>query len=163
LPKPIPTTCAAAVHAVDAQIALAEPKTLDQVREESLASERFTLILFASFAVLALSGHTGHLWRVGLFRGASDAKHAVWRACAGSLGLRLRGADSAGRSAAGLLSSRAKSGVDRAHAHASYRMTTRCSRAFFGLAGRTRRCPDKRLICYLGCSDAPVCPYRRSE
>ena len=39
---------------VDAQIALAEPKTLDQIREESLASERFTLILFASFAAVAL-------------------------------------------------------------------------------------------------------------
>jgi putative ABC transport system permease protein len=53
-PAAMQASIAAAVHAVDPQIALAEPKTLDQVREESLASERFTLILFGSFAVVAL-------------------------------------------------------------------------------------------------------------
>jgi len=53
-PAAMQSSIAAAVHAVDPQIALAEPKTLDQVREESLASERFTLILFGSFAVVAL-------------------------------------------------------------------------------------------------------------
>jgi putative ABC transport system permease protein len=53
-PASMLTSIAAAVHKVDAQIALAEPKTLDQIREESLASERFTLILFATFAAVAL-------------------------------------------------------------------------------------------------------------
>jgi putative ABC transport system permease protein len=45
---------AAAVHAVDPQIALDEPKTLDQVREDVLADDRFTVILFVSFAAVAL-------------------------------------------------------------------------------------------------------------
>jgi predicted permease len=53
-PASMQASIAAAVHAVDPQIALAEPKTLDQIREESLADERFTLILFGSFAVVAL-------------------------------------------------------------------------------------------------------------
>ena len=45
---------AAAVHQVDSGVALAEPKTLDQVREESMSDQRFTLILFSSFAAVAL-------------------------------------------------------------------------------------------------------------
>lgn len=48
------TSIAAAVHAVDPQIALAQPRTMDEVREETLSDERFTLILFSSFAVVAL-------------------------------------------------------------------------------------------------------------
>ena len=53
-PAAMQTSIAAAVHAVDPQIALAEPKTLEQIRDESLSDERFTLILFGSFAVVAL-------------------------------------------------------------------------------------------------------------
>jgi ABC-type antimicrobial peptide transport system permease subunit len=45
---------AAAVHAVDPQIALDEPKTLDQVRDDVLANDRFTVILFVTFAAVAL-------------------------------------------------------------------------------------------------------------
>ena len=45
---------AAAVHAVDPQIGLAEPRTMDQVRDEVLASDRFTMLLFACFALVAL-------------------------------------------------------------------------------------------------------------
>ncbi|HEV2136738.1 MAG TPA: ABC transporter permease [Terracidiphilus sp.] len=45
---------AAAVHAVDPAVALAEPKTMDEVVDESMASERFTLVLFTCFAVIAL-------------------------------------------------------------------------------------------------------------
>lgn len=45
---------AAAVHAVDPDIALAEPQSMDQIRDTTMASERFTLVLFASFAVVAL-------------------------------------------------------------------------------------------------------------
>jgi ABC-type antimicrobial peptide transport system permease subunit len=45
---------AAAVHQVDSGIALAEPKTLDEVVDESMANQRFTLILFTSFAAVAL-------------------------------------------------------------------------------------------------------------
>ena len=53
-PATMVSSIAAAVHAVDPGIALAEPKTLDQVRDETVASERYTLVLFTSFAVVAL-------------------------------------------------------------------------------------------------------------
>ena len=45
---------AAAVHQVDPAVALAEPKTLDEVRDTTVANDRFTLILFVCFATLAL-------------------------------------------------------------------------------------------------------------
>ena len=45
---------AAAVHSVDPQIALADPKTMDEVRHDVLADDRFTLILFTCFAAVAL-------------------------------------------------------------------------------------------------------------
>jgi putative ABC transport system permease protein len=44
----------AAVHSVDPEIALAQPQTLDQTRSDTMASERFTLILFGTFAAVAL-------------------------------------------------------------------------------------------------------------
>ena len=53
-PSTMVKSVAAAVHAVDPAVALAEPKTLDQVVDESMDNERFTLILFTSFAVVAL-------------------------------------------------------------------------------------------------------------
>jgi putative ABC transport system permease protein len=45
---------AAAVHAVDPQIALAEPMTLDQVKYRNLGNDRFIMTLFLSFAAVAL-------------------------------------------------------------------------------------------------------------
>jgi putative ABC transport system permease protein len=48
------TSVAAAVHQVDSSLALAQPKTLDQIVDESMANQQFTLILFTSFAVVAL-------------------------------------------------------------------------------------------------------------
>ncbi|HZZ37676.1 MAG TPA: ABC transporter permease [Acidobacteriaceae bacterium] len=44
----------AAVHAVDPDVALAHPETMDQIREETMADQRFTLVLFGTFAVVAL-------------------------------------------------------------------------------------------------------------
>jgi putative ABC transport system permease protein len=43
-----------AVNAVDSQAALALTRTMDQVRGETLADDRFTAILFASFGAVAL-------------------------------------------------------------------------------------------------------------
>ena len=40
---------AAAVHKVDSQIALAEPRTLDEVKRLMLADDRFTMSLFVAF------------------------------------------------------------------------------------------------------------------
>jgi putative ABC transport system permease protein len=72
------------VHAVDAQIALAEPKTLDQVREESLANERFTLILFASFAVVALFLATLGIYGVVAFSVAQRSHEIALRMALGA-------------------------------------------------------------------------------
>jgi len=53
-PSAMSKTIAAAVHSVDPQIALARLRTLDQVKKESLGEDRYTMVLFASFAVVAL-------------------------------------------------------------------------------------------------------------
>jgi putative ABC transport system permease protein len=53
-PEIMTKSIAAAVHAVDPQIAIAEPRTMDQVKGLMLSSDRFTMILFFSFAVVAL-------------------------------------------------------------------------------------------------------------
>jgi putative ABC transport system permease protein len=45
---------AAAVHAVDPTIALAQPKTMDEIKSDVLAGDRFTMVLYFSFAVVAL-------------------------------------------------------------------------------------------------------------
>ena len=45
---------AAAVHSVDPQIALAEPRTLDEVKSLMLSDDRFTMNLYFCFAIVAL-------------------------------------------------------------------------------------------------------------
>ncbi len=45
---------AGAVHKADPTAALVDPRTILQVRDDVLASDRFTMILFVSFAVIAL-------------------------------------------------------------------------------------------------------------
>jgi len=47
-------TIAAAVHAIDPTLAMAEVRTLDQIREEDLSGDRFSLLLYAIFAAIAL-------------------------------------------------------------------------------------------------------------
>jgi putative ABC transport system permease protein len=53
-PEIVRKSIAAAVHSVDPQIALAEPRTMDEVKSMSLADDRFTMALFGSFSVVAL-------------------------------------------------------------------------------------------------------------
>jgi putative ABC transport system permease protein len=53
-PAAMTRTIAAAVHSVDPQIALARVRTMDQVREESFGEDRYTMVLFACFAGVAL-------------------------------------------------------------------------------------------------------------
>jgi len=53
-PAAMTATIAAAVHSVDPQIALGRIRTMDQVKNESLAEDRFTMVLFAGFAAVAL-------------------------------------------------------------------------------------------------------------
>jgi putative ABC transport system permease protein len=44
-----------AVHSVDSEIALAQSHTMEEVKSLVLAGDRFTMLLYASFAVVALS------------------------------------------------------------------------------------------------------------
>ena len=44
----------AAVHAVDPQIALAQIRTMEEVKSDVLAGDRFTMVLYGCFAVVAL-------------------------------------------------------------------------------------------------------------
>ncbi len=53
-PEAMTKTIAAAVHSVDPTLALSEVKTLDQIRDRDLSGERFSLVLYASFALIAL-------------------------------------------------------------------------------------------------------------
>ena len=53
-PATMTKTIAAAVHSVDPDIALAEPRTMEQIRSELLVNDSFMAILFGSFAVIAL-------------------------------------------------------------------------------------------------------------
>jgi putative ABC transport system permease protein len=53
-PATMVKSIAAAVHSVDPEIALAEPRSMEEVRDLVLSNDRFTLILFVSFAVVAL-------------------------------------------------------------------------------------------------------------
>ena len=53
-PDAMVKSIAAAVHSVDPEIALGEPRSMDEVRDLVLSNDRFTLILFVSFAVVAL-------------------------------------------------------------------------------------------------------------
>jgi predicted permease len=53
-PESMTKTIAAAVHSVDPTVALSEVLTLDEIRDRDLSGERFSLVLFASFAAIAL-------------------------------------------------------------------------------------------------------------
>ena len=53
-PSAMSKTIVAAVHSVDPQIAVARLRTLDQVKEDSLGEDRYTMVLFACFAGVAL-------------------------------------------------------------------------------------------------------------
>jgi predicted permease len=53
-PAAMTKSIAAAVHSVDPEIALNTPRTMVQVRDEVLAEDRFSVLLFSSFAVVAL-------------------------------------------------------------------------------------------------------------
>jgi putative ABC transport system permease protein len=54
-PAQMTKTVAAAVHAIDPTMALDGVKTLDQIRDEDLSGNRFVLLLYIAFAVIALT------------------------------------------------------------------------------------------------------------
>jgi len=53
-PAAMTRSIAAAVHAVDPQIALAEPRTMENIHDELMSGDRFIVILFSTFAAVAL-------------------------------------------------------------------------------------------------------------
>ena len=53
-PKAVTKSVAAAVNSVDPDLPLAGVKTIDEIVDESLAIDRFSMVLFASFAMLGL-------------------------------------------------------------------------------------------------------------
>jgi putative ABC transport system permease protein len=53
-PATMVKSIAAAVHAVDPEIALAQPRSMEEIRELVISNDRFTLVLFVSFAAVAL-------------------------------------------------------------------------------------------------------------
>ena len=53
-PEIMTKTIAAAVHTVDSQIALSEVRTLDEIKNLNLADDRFTMLLYVAFGIVAL-------------------------------------------------------------------------------------------------------------
>lgn len=83
-PSTMLNSIAAAVHQVDSGVALARPRTVDEVVNESMASQRFTLILFTSFAAVALFLAALGIYGVMSFSVAQRAHEIALRMALGS-------------------------------------------------------------------------------
>ncbi len=90
-PTAMTKSIAAAVHHVDPQIALATPQTMDQVRDQVLANDRFTVILFASFAAVALLLAAIGIYGVMAFSVAQRSHEIALRMALGSTRNRMVG------------------------------------------------------------------------
>ena len=90
-PTAMTRSIASAVHSVDPQIALATPQTMDQVRDQVLANDRFTVILFASFAAVALLLAAIGIYGVMAFSVAQRSHEIALRMALGSSRNRLVG------------------------------------------------------------------------
>ena len=90
-PTAMTRSIAAAVHSVDPQIALATPQTMDQVRDQVLANDRFTVILFASFAAVALLLAAIGIYGVMAFSVAQRSHEIALRMALGSSRNRMVG------------------------------------------------------------------------
>ena len=83
-PAPMLRSIAAAVHTVDPEIALANPRTMEQVRDDVLANDRFTVILFATFAAIALLLATLGIYGVMAFSVAQRSHEIALRMAVGA-------------------------------------------------------------------------------
>jgi putative ABC transport system permease protein len=83
-PASMVNTIAAAVHRVDPEIALDTPRTMEQVRDDALASDRFTLVLFLTFAVIALILAATGIYGIMTFSVAQRSHEIALRMALGS-------------------------------------------------------------------------------
>jgi putative ABC transport system permease protein len=90
-PTAMTRSIAAAVQRVDPQIALATPQTMDQIRDQVLANDRFTVILFASFAAVALLLAAIGIYGVMAFSVAQRSHEIALRMALGSSRNRMVG------------------------------------------------------------------------
>jgi predicted permease len=83
-PASITGSIAARVHAVDPEIALAYPRTMEQVRDDVLADDHFTAILFTTFAAIALLLATVGIYGVMAFAAAQRSHEVALRVALGA-------------------------------------------------------------------------------
>jgi putative ABC transport system permease protein len=83
-PASMTRSVAAAVHAVDPQMALTEVRTMDEVRDEMFANDRFTMLLFACFALVALLLASVGIYGVMAFSVAERSQEMAIRVALGA-------------------------------------------------------------------------------
>jgi putative ABC transport system permease protein len=83
-PASMTRSIAAAVHAVDPQMALTEVRTMDEVRDEMFANDRFTMLLFICFAMVALLLASVGIYGVMAFSVAERSQEMAIRVALGA-------------------------------------------------------------------------------
>jgi putative ABC transport system permease protein len=83
-PASMTKSIAAAVHAVDPQMALTEVRTMDEVRDEMFANDRFTMLLFICFAMVALLLASVGIYGVMAFSVAQRSQEMAIRVALGA-------------------------------------------------------------------------------